>query len=129
MSTNCINCVVNKRTGFDLLCDDCRALRSVPKTDAVAIQPLTGHWTARCGVCGKEYSQQVGSTPCCGSVAEITSNRFDSVAVKAKGVETEPAALVNPDRWEETSLPNGTAMVRCGVCKHVFLIPHAHHCV
>ena len=26
MSTNCVQCVVNKRTGPDLLCDDCRAL-------------------------------------------------------------------------------------------------------
>lgn len=25
MSTNCIHCVVNDRTGFDLLCDTCRA--------------------------------------------------------------------------------------------------------
>jgi hypothetical protein len=24
MSTNCIRCGVNRRTGFDLLCDDCR---------------------------------------------------------------------------------------------------------
>lgn len=24
MSTNCIRCVRNKRTGFDLLCDECR---------------------------------------------------------------------------------------------------------
>lgn len=26
MSTNCINCVVNDRTGNDLLCDQCRAV-------------------------------------------------------------------------------------------------------
>jgi hypothetical protein len=26
MSTNCIRCVVNKRTGGDLLCDECRTL-------------------------------------------------------------------------------------------------------
>ena|GEM_PF-4705462 len=25
MSTNCVNCVVNDRTGTDLLCDECRA--------------------------------------------------------------------------------------------------------
>ncbi len=24
MSTNCIDCIKNKRTGLDLLCDDCR---------------------------------------------------------------------------------------------------------
>lgn len=24
MSTNCVRCVKNKRSGFDLLCDDCR---------------------------------------------------------------------------------------------------------
>ncbi len=24
MSTNCINCISNERTGSDLLCDDCR---------------------------------------------------------------------------------------------------------
>lgn len=26
MSTNCVKCVVNKRTGIDLLCDSCRAI-------------------------------------------------------------------------------------------------------
>lgn len=26
MSVNCIRCVVNDRTGIDLLCDDCRDL-------------------------------------------------------------------------------------------------------
>ena len=26
MSTNCVRCITNKRTGFDLLCDDCREL-------------------------------------------------------------------------------------------------------
>lgn len=30
MSTNCIQCVKNKRTGFDLLCDECRASGSRP---------------------------------------------------------------------------------------------------
>lgn len=29
MSINCINCVVNARTGHDLLCDECR--RQVPE--------------------------------------------------------------------------------------------------
>lgn len=24
MSTNCVNCIKNKRTGFDNLCDSCR---------------------------------------------------------------------------------------------------------
>lgn len=27
MSTNCISCVVNDRTGTDLLCDQCRAVK------------------------------------------------------------------------------------------------------
>jgi len=26
MSTNCISCIKNKRTGHDLLCDDCRKI-------------------------------------------------------------------------------------------------------
>jgi hypothetical protein len=26
VSTNCVACVVNRRTGFDLLCDECREL-------------------------------------------------------------------------------------------------------
>lgn len=30
MSTNCIRCVKNKRTGMDLLCDECRASGSSP---------------------------------------------------------------------------------------------------
>lgn len=30
MSTNCIRCVRNKRTGPDLLCDECRISRAVP---------------------------------------------------------------------------------------------------
>ncbi len=31
MSTNCISCVVNKRTGGDLLCDSCRAVEGERK--------------------------------------------------------------------------------------------------
>lgn len=26
MSTNCVRCIKNKRTGFDLLCDSCRKI-------------------------------------------------------------------------------------------------------
>lgn len=33
MSTNCIKCVARKRTGSDLLCDECRA--SIQKIDRV----------------------------------------------------------------------------------------------
>lgn len=32
MSTNCINCLKNKRTGTDLLCDNCRKSESKPDT-------------------------------------------------------------------------------------------------
>lgn len=40
MSTNCIRCVVNKRTSFDLLCDDCRSLKAEEvATDAPAMAP------------------------------------------------------------------------------------------
>jgi len=36
MSTNCISCVVNERTGNDLLCDRCRA--------AERLESLTAGW-------------------------------------------------------------------------------------
>lgn len=40
MSTNCISCVVNKRTGGDLLCDDCREKQPsrTPLTDSLAFE-------------------------------------------------------------------------------------------
>lgn len=42
MSTNCIRCVVNKRTGPDLLCDECRkpAVSKHPRTDDVVAKAL-----------------------------------------------------------------------------------------
>lgn len=44
MSTNCINCVVNKLTGPDLLCDACRMLAPMPElaTDIMPFQDLVG---------------------------------------------------------------------------------------
>ncbi|MCA1659940.1 MAG: hypothetical protein LC642_05300 [Verrucomicrobiaceae bacterium] len=42
MSTNCVVCVVNPRTGFDLLCDQCRALepsrKEIPRNFLVTIE-------------------------------------------------------------------------------------------
>lgn len=32
MSENCIHCIVNKRTGGDLLCDECRAKCKSPES-------------------------------------------------------------------------------------------------
>jgi hypothetical protein len=39
MSTNCIRCVVKRRTGPDLLCDDCRSAASA-YSEAVASESL-----------------------------------------------------------------------------------------
>ena len=36
MSMNCVVCVKNQRTGFDLLCDDCRAKDRKDREDAAA---------------------------------------------------------------------------------------------
>lgn len=47
MSTNCIKCGTGKRTGFDLLCDECRI--PTPKLE------LVSRWT--CQKCGKEYGK------------------------------------------------------------------------
>lgn len=48
MSTNCIRCVKNKRTGMDLLCDECRASGSSPATGSAAWRPITEH-EPQCG--------------------------------------------------------------------------------
>lgn len=46
MSTNCIRCVVNKRTGHDLLCDDCR----------LTVQPLGNYLLISSG---ESYSTEI----------------------------------------------------------------------
>lgn len=38
MSTNCINCIRNERTGIDLLCDDCRVLLTFKKEEQLKFQ-------------------------------------------------------------------------------------------
>lgn len=37
MSTNCIKCVTNKRTGPDLLCDECRTSESSTSPDSLEL--------------------------------------------------------------------------------------------
>lgn len=39
MSTNCIVCVKNKRTGGDLLCDECRAVKATQATLPQGVWP------------------------------------------------------------------------------------------
>lgn len=48
MSTNCILCVTNRRTGFDLLCDTCRAKQV---RNCSCGQPKAKHWHLACPAC------------------------------------------------------------------------------
>lgn len=44
MSTNCINCVVNKRTGPDLLCDECRTTSNPVSAEVICIDLAIKGW-------------------------------------------------------------------------------------
>lgn len=55
----------------DVLSDIREMINETIDAPANEIQPLTGTWIARCTVCGQEYPQHVGSTPCCGALAEV----------------------------------------------------------
>lgn len=59
MSTNCIRCLVKERTGFDLLCDNCRIGAEEYARDktlcegcGVLIGPHQSHVPRRCTDCG-----------------------------------------------------------------------------
>jgi hypothetical protein len=39
MSTNCVDCVVNPRTGADLMCDECREKRKIERSGGITIEP------------------------------------------------------------------------------------------
>lgn len=47
MSTNCVKCVVNSRTGFDLLCDKCRLEDKAEHDRRSLLSPSPGSETAR----------------------------------------------------------------------------------
>ncbi len=63
MSTNCIVCVKNKRTGGDLLCDECRAIRNQKPMRERLQSMQKGQWLM-CNLMTRTESLMTGIVSC-----------------------------------------------------------------
>lgn len=76
MSKNCMRCIVNERTGPDLLCDDCRARRNaLPRPGPARTQPA-GSWKIDTTPGDLRIIDDTGETVFRGRDIELTLTHF-----------------------------------------------------
>jgi hypothetical protein len=122
MSTNCILCVTNPRTGFDLLCDTCRS-KQVRKCSCG--QPKAKHWHLACPACWalipKPLQDEVYHLfkTQQGSDDHVACVRRCYEAIRAAGVsEPEPCRPSAPPRDPFTIPQVSDLLARCGLIPH-----------
>jgi len=111
MSTNCIQCIVNKRTGADLLCDTCRAHKRPKTLDSNFPGWNENESTPPCGsclTCGRygPFATWEGGTGVC--LECRTATQSPATAEPSDSEMLDGAALITKERQRQISKESWT---------------------